>query len=869
MAARIPNNETERLQALRELNIVGSDPTPEFEAVIEAVRAIFQAPIALVSLVEDDYQWFKAKCGLDADSTPRDVSFCAHAIHGNDIFLVPDATLDDRFKDNALVVGGPQIRFYAGYPLAVDGVNRLGALCVIDTVPRQPTVEQLAQLRRLGVVVEGLIKAHRSQEELSASLELIRTEKKIAVSNGQLLEKVADVSGVGGWELDLQTSELTWTRRTHEIHDVPYDFIPTLDEALEFYPPRARPVITEAVSKAIESGGSWDLELPFLTAQGRHIWVHAVGSTLLEDGKAVRLVGAFEDITDRKLAEEGLRNAEAVQRTTLETLSEGILLIDHDGLIQSCNASAAEMFGLDRQALIGCNVAEIDVDIMTLNDDDDSISNPLVMASMFPEKVQQQEARLIKGPEGHRTWLRVNASSVDDNNELGLEGVVVSLMDITESRRQANTVSALFDNFPGGLVYWDEDMHLQVCNQEFSDLMKIPQEMIDQKLHLLEYMTYNAERGQYGEGEPSKLAKGRFDALEVDKPYMFERETPEGRVHEVRGSPLPDGGLIASFFDVTDRKKLEAEILANERIARRRSSELETILANMRQGVSVFDADGKLQLWNELYVEIFNKPEGEVKVGASLEELLLAEQARGEFQGDVDEHVRELKAQLAKAEVVRSTFKHPSGRIISAVHAPMPQGGWIGTHEDVTVRELAQEKITYAASHDTLTGLANRLLFNTELEKALERAQKNGTESTLILVDLDHFKPINDTYGHDAGDAVLKEVSVRFQDSVRSSDIVARLGGDEFAIILSNASPTLPATTEVIERLVKKIAAPIRIPGNCVTVGASIGVATVSDQCASINTPIKQADLALYEVKRSGRNGYRFYTQEVSDKLHA
>ena len=235
---------------------------------------------------------------------------------------------------------------------------------------------------------------------------------------------------------------------------------------------------------------------------------------------------------------------------------------------------------------------------------------------------------------------------------------------------------------------------------------------------------------------------------------------------------------------------MEEQLAENERLARYRTAELETILANMRQGVSVFDKRGRLTLWNKQYIEIFGKPDGDVREGVTLIERIEAEKRRGEFEGDVQEHVMDLMIRLSSGEVVRSKFRHPNGRIISAVHAPMPDGGWIGTHEDVTQREEAAEKIQYAAHHDTLTGLGNRTLFNTKLEEAVAKADTEGTYADLLLLDLDKFKPVNDTYGHDAGDELLKMVADRLRDCVRSSDLIARLGGDEFGIILGGTGPS-------------------------------------------------------------------------------
>lgn len=130
-------NEADRLTYLDCLDLIRSKRSTDFDAIVDLAADIFECPIALVSIVGEDEQWFKAKHGLGADCTSRDASFCAHAILQDEVFVVPDALKDERFHDNPLVTGDPHIRFYAGCPISADGVHILGSLCVIDRVPRQ------------------------------------------------------------------------------------------------------------------------------------------------------------------------------------------------------------------------------------------------------------------------------------------------------------------------------------------------------------------------------------------------------------------------------------------------------------------------------------------------------------------------------------------------------------------------------------------------------------------------------------------------------------------------------------------------------------------------------------------------------------
>jgi phosphoribosyl 1,2-cyclic phosphodiesterase/FixJ family two-component response regulator len=150
--APVPDDERERLQALSRLGVLDTDPEERFDRITRLASAVLGVPIALVSLVDTDRQWFKSSHGLDTRQTPRDVAFCAHAILGDDVFVVPDALLDPRFADNPLTTGEPRVRFYAGCPLSVGG-HRVGTLCLIDHRPRQLDEAQLHLLRDLADLV--------------------------------------------------------------------------------------------------------------------------------------------------------------------------------------------------------------------------------------------------------------------------------------------------------------------------------------------------------------------------------------------------------------------------------------------------------------------------------------------------------------------------------------------------------------------------------------------------------------------------------------------------------------------------------------------------------------------------------------------
>jgi GAF domain-containing protein len=169
MTAPVPPNEKQRLKVLWEYHVLDTVPEEVFDDLTELAARICEAPIALLTLVDEDRQWFKSKIGVTVNETSRDISFCGHAICQSDLFIVPDATKDSRFARNPLVISDPKIRFYAGAPLVTPDGYALGSLCVIDKVPRDLRPEQKQALRILARHVVTQLELRRRSHELATA----------------------------------------------------------------------------------------------------------------------------------------------------------------------------------------------------------------------------------------------------------------------------------------------------------------------------------------------------------------------------------------------------------------------------------------------------------------------------------------------------------------------------------------------------------------------------------------------------------------------------------------------------------------------------------------------------------------------------
>ena len=188
MTTPVPKNEAKRIEVLWQYDILDTVPEEVFDDLADLAAKICGAPIALITLVDEDRQWFKARIGTTINETGRDISFCAHAILQKDLLIIPDATLDERFKHNPLVTASPKIRFYAGAPLVTPGGHALGTLCVVDKVPRELTEDQKSALRILARHVMTQLELRRHALELAqARSDKEKVQADLARANAEIV----------------------------------------------------------------------------------------------------------------------------------------------------------------------------------------------------------------------------------------------------------------------------------------------------------------------------------------------------------------------------------------------------------------------------------------------------------------------------------------------------------------------------------------------------------------------------------------------------------------------------------------------------------------------------------------------------------
>ena len=445
-----PDEEAARVRALLKCNILDTQPEERFDRLTRLAKHVFGTQMALVSIVDTDRQWFKSRQGLEAAETPRNISFCGHAILGKDIFHIPNAKLDPRFADNPLVVGPPNISFYAGAPIETTEGYQIGTLCIIDDQPRQLNEKELSILRDLADCVADEINKNIlvSQEKI-----LKQTEKRLANAY-ELLERSNEAARIGTWEIDIEKMQPHWSKVTKIIHEVSADFQCPLEDTINFYKEgENREKITQRFHAALQTGKPYDDELIIITAKGNERWVRAIGIPEFKEGKCQRIYGLFQDISERKQAEKAVE--EMNQRFTLAADSAQFGVWEYD-LIKNelvWDDWMFRLYGITRSEFSGAYEAWEN----GLHPDDVERANTEVQRALSGEKNFDTEFRVIY-PNNEIHHIKASAIIVRDKQGKA-ESMIGINYDITDSKKaqialkeNADYTQATIDNMVDSII---------------------------------------------------------------------------------------------------------------------------------------------------------------------------------------------------------------------------------------------------------------------------------------------------------------------------------------------------------------------------------------------------------------------------------
>ncbi|PBB19673.1 EAL domain-containing protein [Mesorhizobium sp. WSM4313] len=419
-----------------------------------------------------------------------------------------------------------------------------------------------------------------------------------------------------------------------------------------------------------------------------------------------------------------------------------------------------------------------------------------------------------------------------------------------ELRAQNERFAAAVENMSHGLCMFDADERMIICNHNYIDLFRLDAKVMKPGIRFFDILQHSVDIGIASQSA-EELYAVRKPYIDGAKPSTYEEALADGRIIVISHRPLASGGWVSIYEDVTVQRRAEKELKEQHR-------RFDAALANMSQGLLMYDAGGKMIVRNQRFLELYNVAAADFPFGTTHRDALKRLLELGIYTKiDVDSEVAKTEACL-RAGQMHSTYRYlADGRTFLVVRQPMSGGGWVVTFDDVTERRRTEERMTHLAHHDTLTNLPNRSMFREKLDQALGEAKPLA----ILSLDLDRFKAVNDTFGHPAGDWLLKCVAKRLQQAVRSSkDVVARFGGDEFAIIQSGIKSAAGAE-KLAKRIVEIVGKPYRDKGREMHVGVSLGIALYPGDGHDADTLLTNADMALYRGKSEGRNVYRFFEQ--------
>ena len=444
----------------------------------------------------------------------------------------------------------------------------------------------------------------------------------------------------------------------------------------------------------------------------------------------------------------------------------------------------------------------------------------------------------------------------------------------SEPVHRAWLLEQAFNNLSLGLIICDNKYEVVFCNKRYMEIYGLSSEQVKPGTPIRELIQHQFNLGFKVLSKPDEYVRKRAGNAVV--PGTTVHQYTDGRIISYTIYPLPDGGAMATHEDITAREEIRARLKKQyelekqqEEALRIRNLQFDGAINNMSHGLCFFDPAHRLIVCNDRYVEMYDLPRDRIGPGTSLAEIVDMRFEVGSFPAMSKEEYLHWRAKVAvSAEPTDSVVELRNGRTFKIRHRPMQDGGWVATHEDITEQRQSEVKIEYMAHHDSLTDLANRVLLNERLEQALGHRIHREEIVAVHHLDLDQFKAVNDTFGHLAGDKLLKIVAGRLRGLVRDTDTIARMGGDEFVIVQGPIRDPAEATS-LAQRIIALISEPYDIDGHQAIIGASIGIAVGPGDGLRPDRLLRNADLALYRAKGDGRGTFRFFEPAMDQQMQA
>jgi diguanylate cyclase (GGDEF)-like protein/PAS domain S-box-containing protein len=585
-------------------------------------------------------------------------------------------------------------------------------------------------------------------------------------------------------------------------------------------------------------------------------------------GQPTGYQGIIHDITRRKHDLEKLQASEARYRALFDTASQTIFVMK-DGLLLDCNSRALEMFACTRDQVIGQPPERFTPEMQL--DGQSSKSMVAEKSALVLEGHSQQFEVRLKRADATMFDAEVELNSFVADGERHIVGMV---RDITKRKAALSALKdseqrfrALAHNAPDIIYTLDHRGMFTYINPAWQRILgHEPREVLGRAF--IEFVEPN--EAQRYRNIFKRIRDGRQTLTDLDGRLLSRNGKP--RHFLLSGSPNLDSrgrvvGMVGLFKDITERNMALRLLQDSEKRHR-------TVLESAPDPVMVCNRKGEVTYINPAFTRVF---------GWALDDLF--QDGAGFVPPDRERETRELMDQVIQGQTISGVETRRMAQDGQSVDVSLSGAAFLDadglslgavlTLQDITERKRTQEQLRYVAYHDILTGLPNRKSFYEAIDQTMLEAHRLPQEHrhghkkiwALLFMDLDRFKTINDSLGHDVGDQILQQVAQRVRACLRKSDHIFRLGGDEFTVILNELSRDIDAA-RVADKILESVARPINWHGNELYLTASIGISVCPNDGNEVEAIVRNADMAMYAAKEES-NCYHFFTQEMNAKAQA
>lgn len=571
-----------------------------------------------------------------------------------------------------------------------------------------------------------------------------------------------------------------------------------------------------------------------------------------EKGNVVGILVTIEDITERKQAEEALRKSEATNRALVNAIPDMMLRIRSDGTFVDFKPAKDWPPLLSTEAFLGKKIGEV-------------MPNEVAQQAMYClEKTLQTgdiesfEYQLEK--DGNICNYEARHIAIGEDEILSIVRDITDRKQMEEALRSSEErYRRIVETTSEGVCIIDADNKATFANNRMAQMLGYQlSEIIGMSVFDL---IHEADR----ERAAANLERRRL-GIEESHDLKFRHKDGSYLWALISASPIFDRsgqyvGALKMVTDITERKQAEEAVIQSRQM-------LQLVIDNIPQFIFWKDRNSVYLGCNRNFAEVAGLASPDNIVGLTDYDLPWRKEET-EFFRECDRRVMEINSpEYHIIEPLRQADGKESWVDTNKIPLHDAGGNVVGilaTYEDITERRLAQETIQYQATHDLLTGLPNRRLFNEKLLLALENVRETGNILAVMFLDLDRFKTINDTLGHAVGDRLLEDVAARLKGCLRCDDILARWGGDEFTLLLPQIVDVEDAA-KIAQRILEVLHPAFDLDGHQLHITSSIGIALSPCDGLEIETILKNADAALYRAKEQGRNNYQFYNAAMNSQ---